>query len=120
MSLAPQPSLSLAWNTAPLRELILEHPSLPLLVLVERNAALDEYRFTAASAISAEIGEFLDFPQNIQPEALYTSRADFQEDVEALALDNCPDASSAQAFLQNTLKEHAPYWKPCILLRAGQ
>lgn len=100
--------------TDELRKLIIENPELPLLVMGGENANDGMHTYTVCGDVSAEIGEFLDCEQDVNPEICYTSRKAFGEDL-AETLGDCPDDEFGD-MLNSRIAEHEPYWKPCIIL----
>lgn len=102
-----------------LRQLILEHPELPLVVIANDNANIGDYSTMFCSEVYAEVGEFLDCKQDINDEKAYTDREAFEEDVADSLCDFDGSDQEMEQAIENKIMEYEPYWKPCILLTVG-
>lgn len=109
-----------AQSTKTLRELILENPDLPLVMLATDEANDGEWSMKFCSKVFAEIGEFLDCQQEINDERAFTERDDFEECVyDALLYSGDYDDLSDEelnAKTQEIVAEYDPYWRKCILV----
>lgn len=98
-----------------LREIILEHPELPLLVFAGEESNGGDFPFMCCGNIRAEIGEFLDCRQEVYEERAFTSKEEFQE-----AIENYSDFEGTDEefdeYIKARMAEYEPYWKPCIIL----
>lgn len=101
--------------TDELRELILEHPELPLLVFAGQESNNGEWGYMACGIARAEIGEFLDCEQTVNDERCFTDRDDFQEEMENNSDFDGTDEEFAE-YIKGKMAEYEPYWKPCIIL----
>ena len=106
--------------TDELRQLILENPSLPMLVFAGDDCNSGEYTYMSCSGCHAVLGEFLDCLQEVNDERVYTDRDEFGE---ALADHlyykyNDWDGSESEwdAYVERRIADYDPYWKPCIIL----
>ena len=99
--------------TDELRELILEHPELPLLVFAGQESNNGEWGYMACGIARAEIGEFLDCEQTVNDERCFTDRDDFQEEMENNSDFDGTDEEFAE-YIKGKMAEYEPYWKPCI------
>lgn len=106
-------SLEVLHSTDELRQLILDHPDLPLLISAGEEAA----GFLCTS-ISVRVGEFLDCDQNIDEEITFTDREYFEEEVRDKYEDFDGTEEEWEAFIERKLAEYEPYWKRCIILHA--
>lgn len=69
-------------STDELRQLLIEHPDLPMLVFAGEDCNRGDYTYMSCSRVSTSIGEYLDCQQTINDELCYTDRDEFQEDME--------------------------------------
>ncbi len=110
----------LAQSTKTLRELILENPDLPLVMLATDEANDGEWSTMFCSKVFAEIGEFLDCQQTVNDERAFTEREDFEECVYDMLQYNgdYDDLSDEElnAKAQEIIAEYDPYWRKCILV----
>lgn len=104
-------------STDELRRLILENPSLPLLVFAGEDCNIGDYSYMACSSVNASLGEFLDCQQVINDEYCFTDRDEFQEEMENRLCDSFDGSDEEfKKFIKAKLAEYEPYWKPCIIL----
>lgn len=110
-------STGLLHATDELRQLIIDHPNLPLLIFAgeEANAGGD-YCYMSCSYVHAYVGEYLDCSQTVNDCYCYTDRDKFQEDVEYQHSDFDGSEQEFEQFIENILMEYEPFWKPCIIL----
>ncbi len=100
-----------------LKELIREHPDLPLMVMAGPDACND-YGYVSCGYVYAELGECLDCYPGFDEERIYTDRNAFEEDLaDNMAYDDesgkLPEAEF-EANVKEKLAEYEPYWRPCI------
>ena len=110
-------------NTDELRQMIIDNPDLPLVVLADEAANPGDYLTMFCSSIHAEIGEILDCNQEINDEICYTDREQFEEDIFdkidiLTGYDDRPNEWYEQEA-QRIASEYEPYWRKCILLTVG-
>lgn len=107
-------------DNAALKKLILENPSLPLLVFSTEDANSGEFNMELASC-KCEKGIVLDAAENIwlpRYDRIYTDETDLEEDIqEALydALEGLED-EEFDALVALKMKTLDPYWKECIIV----
>lgn len=100
-----------------LKNLLLEHPSLPLLVLVGCNSTNGGHSITFCSSVSAYLGEFLDCNQAADNERVYTDREEFQDALNDHLWKSFDGAESEfDSYFEKELESYEPYWKPCIIV----
>ena len=105
-----------------LKQLIIENPDLPLVVLANEEANTGDYSTMFCSCIHAEIGEILDCNQTINDEICFTDRDEFREEIEEMLYNNTDeehDDDWFEAEADRIESEYEPYWKKCIILTVG-
>ena len=107
-------------STTGLRSLIIENPTLPLVVFAGDNCNDGDYSFSSCSRVNAYVGEFLDCTPRFDETQCFTDRDDLEEAVATyMAGDesyrSLPDAEF-EALVKAQAAEYDPYWKPCIIL----
>lgn len=98
-----------------LRELILQHPELPLLVFAGEDCNSGEWGYMSCSSVKAVIGEYLDCEQTVDDRRCFTDRDDFQEEMEKNSEFDGTDEEFTE-YIKARMAEYEPYWKPCIIL----
>lgn len=102
-----------------LRQLILDHPDLPLIVFASDDANSGDYSYMSCGTVHAEVGEFLDCMQDVDDEYCFTDREDFEEKI----VNSLYDFDGSEQELEDEVKrraaEYEPYWKPCIIVNVG-
>lgn len=102
-----------------LRQLLLEHPDLPLLVFASDDANSGDYAYTSCGSVSVEVGEFLDCKQTLDDTYCFIDRDELEEKI----ADSMCDFSGSEQEFDNEVKrivaEYAPYWRPCIIVYVG-
>lgn len=106
-------SLEVLHATDELRQLILDHPDLPLLVSAGEDAA-----GYICTSIYARIGEFLDCDQDIDDEITFTDREFFEDQLRDKYDDFDGTEDEWEEFIQLKLAQYVPYWKKCIIVHA--
>ena len=113
--------LNLVKDSTELRKAIAENPDLPIVVMVGREAALEEYGYTYCEVVKAEVGEILDchVPWS---EGIYNDRIKFEEDMADYLCDEpeyrkMPDEEFEKA-LEKEKAKYEPYWKKAIIVKA--
>lgn len=114
--------LNLVKDSTELRKAIAENPELPIVVMVGREAALEEFGYTYCEVVKAEVGEILDCHTPWNECGIYSDRIEFEEDVADYLFDN-PEYTklSYEEFKKVVEKEKAkyePYWKKAIIVKA--
>lgn len=103
--------------TDELRQLVIDHPDLPLLVFAGEDANDGgDFSYMSCSRVTAQVGEYLDCSQTVNDCRCYTDRDDFREDVEYQHSDFDGSEQEFEQFIENILMEYEPFWKPCIVL----
>ena len=107
-----------------LKQLIVENPDLPLVVLANEEANTGDYSTMFCSCIHAEIGEILDCNQTINDEICFTDRDDFREEIEEMLYNGTDEDEELNIdWVENKINEieaeYEPYWKKCIILTVG-
>lgn len=117
-------------DTTELRQMILEHPDYPIVVLVSEEANNGEYYWMYASDITFSVGEILDKQQPFNQEMIYSDRDSFEEDFEEWLWEDlhkqmkkegsdCElDEEAFQVVLKKELQQYEPHWKNCIIIHA--
>ena len=109
-------------QTDELKELIMEHPDYPIVVMVDSDVVCDDYGWWYAPSLKFSIGEILDCEQEINEEKTYIDRDDFEEDVTDILCDKeeYEDLSDEEfnKVVQEELKKYDPYWKKVIQIMA--
>lgn len=107
-----------------LKQLILGHQELPILVLAGDNANNGDYGFASCSRVRAQEGEFLDCKQKIDACKCYTDRDDFKDDVADFLAgeEQYRDLpyDEFNALVERTVNEYDEFWKFCIILRVDE
>ena len=107
-------------NTDALRELLIQNPDLPLVILAGEDANTGDFNYMFCTSVHAEIGEILNCHQEINDEICYTDREEFETDIYELIAN--ADTSEGhtdewyEAEAQKAAAEYDPYWQKCILL----
>lgn len=102
-----------------LKQLIMENPDLPLVILAGEDANDGDYSYVFCTSVSAEIGEILDCNQEINDEICYTDRDRFEEDIMDSLYTDENDSKPDEWFEKETDRiaaEYEPYWTRCIIL----
>lgn len=103
--------------TDELRQLIIDHPELPLLVFAGEDANDGgDFSYMSCSCVNAYVGEYLNCAQTVNDCRCYTDRDDFREDVEYQHSDFDGSEQEFEQFIERILEEYEPFWKPCIIL----
>lgn len=117
-------------DTTELRQMILDHPDYPIVVLVSDEANNGDYSWMYASNITFAVGEILDKQQPFNQELIYSDRDSFEEDFEEWLWEDLQmkmadrgkgtDLSEEmfQCILKRELEQYEPYWKDCIIIHA--
>lgn len=117
-------------DTTELREMILEHPDHPIVVLVSEEANSGDYYWMYASDITFSVGEILDKQQPFNQELIYSDRDFFEEDFEEWLWEDlhkrmeedgsdCElDEEAFQPILKRELQQYELCWKSCIIIHA--
>lgn len=104
-----------------LRQLLIDNPGLPLVVLAGEDANSGDYSTMFCGAVRACKGEFLDCMQKIDDCRAYTDRDDFAEDVADHLYDLEGDDFKGtdeewDQHVAEVVAEYDPYWKDCIIV----
>lgn len=113
--------LNIAKDSTELRTAIAENPELPIVVMVGRNAALEEYGYTYCEVVKAEVGEILDC-HTPWSEEIYNDRIVFEEDMADYLCDNPEYKNVSDEEFENALEaekeKYEPYWIKAIVVKA--
>lgn len=109
--------------TDELRQLIIDHPDLPLLVFAGEDANDGgDFSYMSCSHVHAYVGEYLDCAQTVNDCRCYTDRDDFEEDLSEILYNQHEEMwgnatnDEWDALLQEELSQYEAFWKPCIIL----
>lgn len=110
-------------QTEELKQLIAEHPTYPIIVMVANEVVADDfYGWWYAPSLSFSIGEILDCEQDVNDEKVYVDRDDFEEDLADILGDSGDyDETTDEEFdaiVKAELDKYEPYWKKVIQIRA--
>lgn len=107
-------------STEKLRNLLIEHPDLPLVVFANSDANAGDFSLMSCYFVNAEVGEFLDCWQAVNDERCYTEREDFEQDIyDSICFDFEGSDQDLEQEVKRKMKEYDAYWKPCIILIVG-
>lgn len=103
-----------------LKKLILENPSLPLLVFATEDANKGEFNMELASC-KCEKGFVLDVTENIwlpRNDRIYTDETDLEEDIQEALYDSQEilEDEEFDALVALKMKTLNSYWKECIIV----
>ena len=102
-----------------LRQLILDHPDLPLLVFASDDANSGDYPYMSCGTVHAEVGEFLDCMQDVDDVYCFTDRDEFVEKIEDALYDFDGSEQELEIEVERRAAEYDLYWKPCIIVYVG-
>lgn len=109
-------------DASELRKLIAENPELPIVVLVGREAACDEYGYTYCHCVSCRIDEILDCEVPYNNELVESDRENFEEMMADWLCDQDGFKDMTDEEFEIALKaeiaKYEPYWKKCICILA--
>ena len=112
--------ISTIHETEKLRDLILQHPELPIMISVGEEANNGDYSYTVCTDVCVENGEYLDCegPDDLM---IYTDRTNLEDDVGEAVYIDMPDAEDEklEAEVKRRMEEYEPYWKGCIIIWAN-
>lgn len=105
-----------------LKRLIAENPDLPLAFFAEDSGNYD-CGYISCGSVTAEKGEILDCNQEVNDERAFTSRDEFEEDLQEMlcGIDEYRNLSDEE-FDEIFKKEKSKYddkWKDCIIVYVG-
>ena len=107
-------------DSTELRKAIAENPELPIVVMTSYEATTDEYYWTYCSIVHCEVGEVLDCECPWEEGRVYSSRADFEEDL-ADYLSDIADKMTDEEFkhfLEVQKSVYDEYWHKAIIVKA--
>lgn len=114
--------LNIVKDSTELRKIIAENPELPIVVMVGREAALDEYGYTYCEVVIAEVDEILDCYTPWKKETVYNDRTDFEEDLADYLCEEDKYKKMSDEEFEKVLEEekakYEPYWKKAIIVKA--
>ena len=114
-------------STESLKQLIVENPDLPIVVLAGEDANTGDYSYLVCTSVRYEVGEVLDAVPPYRKEYIETDREWFEEHLEEWIWDEMcyegrsgdgvePSEEEFQKRLTEAKEKFAPYWKRCIIL----
>ena len=111
----------LAKESDELKNLILEHPDLPLVVLVADDACFGDFSWTFCGSISFQIDEILDCDYVDSDDTVFTDRTRLEEKIADDLYDDYCDKPQEdyEAAIKRKLEELEPYWTKVIAIYAG-
>lgn len=112
--------LNLSKSSDELKQLIAENPDLPIVFLVGRYAASDDYGYTYCTQIHFSIEEILDCTLPFGDDYVYNDRDDFENALSDYLAD-CEEYENLsdeefQTLLDKELSKYEPYWKKVIAI----
>lgn len=114
--------LNLVKDSTELRKTIAENPDLPIVVMVGREAALEEFGYTYCEVVIAEVGEILDCHTPWNECGIYNDRIEFEEDLADYLCEEKEYAEISDEGLEKVLEEekakYEPYWIKAIIVKA--
>ena len=101
-----------------LKQLILENPELPIVVLAGEEANIGDYRWMFCSDISFNLYEILDCDFYDYDDTVFTDRDRLEEYIEDTLYDEYCEKSEEEyeKAIQDQLSELEPYWKKVIAI----
>lgn len=110
-----------SFNTDKIKQLILENPELPLIIIAGENACEYGYSEDFCSKAQAYLGEFLNCEQDFDEGRIFTDREDFQDIVYDYYYHYCDihlegSEREQEEYIEKKISEYDPYWEKCIIL----
>lgn len=106
-----------------LKRLIAENPDLPLMFFADDTGNDTAYSYMSCGSVTAHKGEVLDCYQDINDEKVFTSRDEFEEDLQEMLCGKDEYLKmSDEEFYEIFKKEKSKYddkWKDCIIIYVG-
>lgn len=111
---------ALSKKTDELRQLILENPDLPIVVLAGEEANYGYWGWTYCSSISFHLDEILDCDFCDYDGTVFTDRDRVEEYIEELLYDEYHGKSDEEydEAIKNKMAELEPYWTKVIAIHA--
>jgi hypothetical protein len=108
-------------KTDKLRQLILDNPTLPLLVFANENANDGDYFYEGCTSVRTEVGECLDYT-GPNDEMCYLSRDELKEDLAYNLLEEHPELGEKEyeELVQQELEKYESHWIKCIIMYVGR
>ncbi len=118
-----RPLKEFAKQTDELKQLIVNYPDYPIVVLCNGEVCIDyDFSWWYAPHLSFGIGEILDCEQEVNDEKVYFDRDDFEDDLVNMLADSGEyDETTDEEFdkiVKEKLAEYEHYWKNVIEIRA--
>ena len=108
-------------NTDELKKLILKHPDVPIVCIVDSDVCCDDGMWFAPD-IRFKMGEVLNCEQNVNDERIFFDRIEFAEKLaEKMEYDpECEELSDEdfEKAVKEKLEEYEPYWTDVIQITA--
>lgn len=113
--------IKISKSTEALKQMILENPDLPILVMASYDGCSDEYYWTYCSSVTFNVGEYMSY-NVFDDDWLIDDREEFEEKLRNTLADE-PEYEdlTEQEFdtlIENKLKEYEPYWVKAIFICA--
>lgn len=117
-------------DASELRNMIAEHPELPVVVLMDGEACPDEYRWWYANSVKCSIGVILDCELDWSDKT-YTDEDEFEEDLEEEVSEEIgryfpgheddwePSDDEFESKVKEELQKYEPYWTKVIEVWCG-
>ena len=99
-----------------IRELIIKHPTLPIVVFVGSDASDRDETYVTASNVTADIGEICDHPFD-EAYAVFTDREelfDYLYETYSYSFDGTD--SELDDYINKKLDKYEPYWIKAIII----
>lgn len=113
--------IEISKSTEALKQMILENPNLPMVVMSSYEAMSDEWYWTYCSNVSFSIDEYMSYDV-FDDGFLITDRDNFEERLRYKLEDlpECENMSDEEFdhYVDQKLKEYEPYWKKAIFICA--
>lgn len=113
--------IQLSKSTEGLKQMILENPDLPIIVLTSYEGTSDEWYWTYCKSVSYHIGEYMSYDL-FDDEYLVTDREEFEDKLRYKYEDepgiNLLPEAEFDAFIAEKIKAYEPYWVKAIFICA--
>lgn len=112
--------LNLDHNTDKLKQIILENPDLPIVILADESSAIDNGAWTYCSKVSFKVDEILDCEYYDYGDMVITDRDRLEEVIEDNLYSKYHDKTETEydAAIKAELAKLEPYWKKVIAIYA--
>lgn len=106
--------------TGKLRQLILENPTLPLLIFASKNANMGNHNYECCTDVYPKISEYLNYIYD-NGETCYLSKEEFKEDLYEKFLERYEDLGEKECeeLVEKELAEYESCWRRGIIVQVG-